>query len=175
MTITDEVKQLVFAVPSPPGEDPPRGTDDDTITEFDGRTGLRVPTGLREWLRFTNGPCIGPGGLLGIRPDRTCLDIEEVLESYPAWREKGWLPIAADGCGNYYVVNTNEGEAVYFIDAAANSEGLDYAVASNVWRFLWFLLEREMGKKDWPFSRDFVLSVDPDIVRCAAAPLPWNA
>jgi hypothetical protein len=72
-------------------------------------------------------------------------------------------------------VNTNEGEAVYFIDAAANSEGLDYAVASNVWRFLWFLLEREMGKKDWPFSRDFVLSVDPDIVRCAAAPLPWNA
>jgi hypothetical protein len=175
MSIEDEVRRMASLVPAPPDEDLPLGANEEAIRAFESRTGLSVPISLREWLQFTNGPGIGPGGLLGIGPNRSELDIEGVLQSYPTWREKGWIPIAGDGCGNYYLVSTSQGGGVYFIDASIDPERLDYVVASDVWRFLWFLLNRELGKKDWPFSREYVLLHDPEVERCLQAPLAWDA
>ena len=176
MSLEEELKQLVFQVPSPPNEQLPRGATEEAVSAFEGRTGLAVPARLREWLRFINGPCIGPGGLLGIGTHRSSLDIEEVLRWYPRWRDNGWIPVAADGCGNYYVLNTKEsGSAVYFVDTALDADHLAYVVGSNLWRFLWFILKAESGARDWPFSKEYVLSHDPDIARCASAPVPWEA
>jgi hypothetical protein len=176
MNLEEEVKQLVFQVPAPPNELLPGGVTDEAIAAFEMRTRLAVPASLRAWLRLINGPCIGPGGLLGIAPERRSLDIEEVLNSYPRWRENGWIPVAGDGCGDYYVLNTTEsGGPVYFIDTASDADHLAYAVGSNLWRFLWFLLKEEMGTEGWLFSKGYVISCDTDIVKCVAAPLPWDA
>jgi len=173
MSVEAEVKRLIVQVPAPPNEQAAAGTTGDAISAFERRTGLVVPASLAEWLRFANGACVGPGGLLGIRPQRASLDIEGVLRSYPLWKENGWIPVASDGCGNYYVVNTRETDVVYFIDTASNMHRLSYAVSSGHWRFLWFLLARELGNKGWPFSKEYVLSIDPEILKCTSAPLPW--
>jgi hypothetical protein len=175
MNLVEQVRHLASRVPSPPNEPLPKGVSDDVISAFELRIGLAVPASLRELLQFVNGPCIGPRGLLGIATLRSSLDIEDVLQRYPHWRENCWIPVAGDGCGNYYVLNANESNApVYLVDTALDADHLAYAVGSSLWRFLWFLLNRELGSKGWPFSKDYVLSHDPEIAKCAFAPAPWD-
>lgn len=170
-----EVKQLVLQVPAPPGEQLPSGTTEDAISAFRRRAGIDVPVALRNWLQHVNGPCIGPGGLLGIETGRPSLDIEMVLNWYPQWRERGWLPVASDGCGNYYVLNTVERSGpIYFVDTASDANHLSHVVGSNLWTFLWFLLGNEISKTGWPFSEEYVVLHDPEIVMCTAAPCPWQ-
>jgi hypothetical protein len=47
---------------------------------------------------------IGPGGIFGQRPDKTFVDLPTVLALYPDWQSTDWLPVAGDGCGNYYML-----------------------------------------------------------------------
>ena len=64
------------------------------------------------------------------------------------WRDRGWLPVAGDGCGNQYVLV---------------SHGIAYVVASDLWTFLRFLLLRETGDGRWPFDRRAVIAADPEL------------
>jgi hypothetical protein len=103
------------------------------------------------------------------------LDIELILESFPDWKIKQWIPVAGDGCGNYYVlVPSSIGHAVGFVEAVSSSDGIQYLVASGFWKFLIFLLRRELGEKRWPFNKKFVVSIDSEILKAEAAPLPWE-
>jgi SMI1 / KNR4 family (SUKH-1) len=180
MTIQEEVMRLAAQVPGPPGEPLPPGLSDAEIEGFTRRTGLPVPPELREWLRFTNGPCIGPGGLFGIRPRRGLLDIERALGFVPVFRENGWLPLGTDGCGDYYVLALGPAEdsprPVLFVDP--HGEGgygvAAYAVGSGLWPFLRFLFRRELGEGGWPFDQAAVLAGDPGLAEIRAAPLPWD-
>lgn len=124
-----------------------------------------------------NGPCIGPGGLYGIRTERGSLDAIEIVAGYPTWISSGWLPVAGDGCGNFYVIlmSAHGGCPVGFIETIASTDQIAYVVASDLWHFLTGLLERELGDRDWPFMRDYVLRRDPKLAECKMAPLPWEA
>jgi hypothetical protein len=180
MTLREEVIQIVSQVPSPPGEPLPPGLSDTEIDQFTNRTGLPVPPELREWLRFTNGPCIGPGGIYGIRPQRAGFDMESVFEFLPGFKRNRWLPLGTDGCGDYYVLaleSEPELRPVYFIDAYQESEYKvpTYAVASEFWLFLRFLFRKELGDRAWPFDAKSVLASDPALSRVKGAPLPWKA
>jgi len=180
VTIQEEVLQLAARVPSPPGEQLPPGQTDREFDQFTLRTGLPVPPELRDWLRFTNGPCIGPGGVFGIRPPRIGGDMEAVFEFLPEFKVNRWLPLGTDGCGNYYVLALDSEREplrpVYFIDAF--NDGFrtpTYAVASELWLFLRFLFLDELGEDSWPFSAEEVLARDPNLARVKGAPLPWEA
>jgi len=61
MTLQEEVFHFATNVRREPGVPLPRGASDDEIDVFVRRTGLTIPPEVREWLRFTNGPRIGPG------------------------------------------------------------------------------------------------------------------
>jgi hypothetical protein len=181
MTLHKEVMQLATQVPAPPGEPLPPGLSDSEIDGFAERTGLAIPPELREWLRFTNGPCIGPGGIYGIRPRRKHLDMEAVYEYLPEFKKNRWLPLGTDGCGNYYVLAlASEPESlrpVYFVDAYQDGGygRPTYAVASELWQFLRFLFRAELGKGGWPFDSRTVLRSDPMLAQVYGAPLPWKA
>ncbi len=139
-----------------------------------------VPCELREWLEFTNGPRIGPGGVFGIRPYDEWYDIEYYYTPalYPEWLTKGWIPIASDGCGDYYVIATHPdwgpGSPVLFLDKAKELLAPEYLVASDLWHFLRFYLAKELGERGWPFTRDMVLSVDPGLAGRPTSILPWG-
>jgi hypothetical protein len=52
--------------------------------------------------------------------------------SLPRWRERGWLSVAADGSGDYYVLITRGDliDYVAFVDQS-DDDTLDYVVASG--------------------------------------------
>jgi hypothetical protein len=39
---------------------------------------------------------------------------------------------------------------------------------------IYFLLNRELGDKQRPFRRDYVLAQDPDIQEFTELPMPWD-
>jgi hypothetical protein len=134
-----------------------------------------IPPEVREWLRFTDGPCIGPGGVYGLR------EFEKTYKFLPDFKDKRWLPLGTDGCGDYYVLALESEDEplrpVYFIDPHQDGGyGMPtYAVASEFWRFLWFLFQHELGERRWPFGVEFVLANDPALKDVKSALLPWVA
>jgi hypothetical protein len=178
----ERIRELLAQVPSPPGEGIPDGVATGEIEEFERRTGLVAPDPLREWLQLTNGPCVGPGGYFGIHPKRLELDIEHILDIYPEFLAKKWIPVAGDGCGNYYVVPTHQeygqGFPVLFIEAVVDYLSPAYIAASDLAHFLPWILEKELceiGEHGWPFDEQFVTNNDPQILSFHDVPLPWNA
>jgi len=156
----------------------------DELGRFVADTGMDLPEEVAQWLSLCNGAAVGPGGLLGIYTEWTDLDLTRAMERHPAWREKGWLPVGSDGCGNYYLLQTAAGEMekspVFFVDHEVDLYAPAYAVASGLWEFVLFVLLYELrpdrGQRFfWPFSLAEVLAIDPELERCAGyIPLPWE-
>lgn len=174
-----EVIAIMHKAPMPPGESLPPGASDDSISKCEQRLGVTFPQSLRSWLRTCNGPCVGPGGITGIKKSRKSQDIEAILGNHPNWLRKGWIPVAGDGCGNYYTIaGTGEfgcGEPVLFLDCMENESVPAFVVASNLQRFLTFLLRRELDQIAWPYDRTTVEHEDPEILSVRNIPLPWSA
>jgi hypothetical protein len=188
MNIQQEVKQLaildckkITGLPLPPG------VNDDEIRAFERRTGLVIPNALCEWLKFTNAPIIGYGIVNGIVPGNPNRNIESSYPDYlEFWKDNGWIPIADDGCGNDYVVATKEddgpGNPVFFFDIIHDETKPAYVVASDLWHFFWFYIRESLKEKEeglpyndeWPFNKEKVLAIDPDLQNYKKYPLPWE-
>lgn len=122
----------------------PGGADPAEISELSDELGIALPAELVAWLEVCRGEAIGPGGVFGVRPDRDDCDIASRLAGQPGWGRRGWPPVG-DGCGNSYVLLTT-GPLTGFVGFVADPGGLAYVVASDLWRFLRFLFERELGE-----------------------------
>jgi len=98
-------------------------------------------------------------------------------ELFPEWRQNGWVPVAGDGCGNYYVLMSNEkhGEnsPVIFVDTLSESDSGAYVVASSLFHFLRFYLEADIDRTGWPFDEAYVVGRDPAIMNFHDFELPW--
>ena len=182
MTLLEEVLHLATLVPGPPDEPLPAGIPDAEIDSFSRRTGIAIPSELRDWLRFTNGPCIGPGGIFGIHPRREHLDIEGIYEFVPEFKTNNWIPVGTDGCGDYYVLAVTSPDyplqPVYFVDVWQDGRYSvpTYAVASSFLQFLRFLFRQELEREPgWPFDSTMVLVIDPELAKVKSAKMPWVA
>jgi len=173
-----EIQQLLGRVQKPPGEEIPEGLSVEELNRAESSLGLRFPTALRQWLSLTNGPCVGPGAFVGIRTRRQLADMEKILSFYPAWIVKGFIPVATDGCGNFYVAAVDrklqEDAPILFIDTQENPSMPAYIAASDLGRFILFFLRKELGESRWPFCREYVLDIDPESRRIHDVPLPWE-
>ena len=98
MAVEEEVLRLAEIVPREPGVPHPPGATDAEIAAFAVLDGVTIPPEVRDWLLFTNGPRIGPGGVYGLK------DFRKVYGFMPGFKERLWLPLGTDGCGGYYVV-----------------------------------------------------------------------
>jgi hypothetical protein len=138
---------------------------------------MRIPPEFRKWLARVNGGPIGPGGMFGVDSTVDAFSIRGCLKTFPEWKGLGWLPVAADGVGNYWVslVGPNDSEGwVAFIDTHESPELVDSYVASGVASFIRFLLESELGEKRWPRSESYVVSRDPGMSAIPYEFAPWN-
>jgi hypothetical protein len=172
-----QVLSLLRRVPRAPERPFPGGASEAELLDLARRLGVALPDDLASWLRVCKGEAIGPGGVFGAQPDEDWLDIAGCSMLYPAWRTRGWLSVAGDGCGNHYVLLTNGRLTgfVGFVDTMTDPDRIDYVVASSLWRFLFFLFRRELGERSWPFRAGEVVAIDPGIVEAPAALLPWTA
>lgn len=181
MSIRQEVLRLAQQAPRAPETQLPGGADPALLTAFEERNGFSVPAELREWLLLYNAPVIGPGGIFGVGVGQFC-DMDAMYDALPFWRESGWVPVAGDGCGDYYVLDSRtavgETHPIYFVDQACY-ECPAYIVASGLWQFLRFLLEGEVwraaGRQHyWPWEGEAVLRRDPLLAQYRGpVPFPW--
>ncbi|MFM7159479.1 MAG: SMI1/KNR4 family protein [Planctomycetaceae bacterium] len=173
------LQKLLLKVPHPPEDRLPEGASDDECNAFVKRTGIRLPCDMANWLKLANGPCVGPGGLYGIQPARSHLNIEAYLEMFPSFMTNKWLPVAGDGCGNIYVIPTQQdfgdGFPVVFVDTSSSHVTPSYIVASDIAHFLVAILECELGVQGWPFNEKHVLQSDPQIRKFSGVALPWES
>ena len=170
---------LLERVPRPPGMRAVTGASIGQLEALGDLLGYSVPESVRAWLGLCNGAVAGPGGLYGSEVEWDFLNIGFVLNLYPDWRGRKWLPIAGDGNGNHYVVDVSRThlivDGVFFVDVCDDPMGLAYIVASDLSRFLNFLLNRELGIRQWPFDRDYVLGRDPIVGSVSPLSLlPWG-
>jgi hypothetical protein len=165
------------SAPAPPGYELPGGADDETLDGFERRTGLLLPAALRAWWGAVNGALIGPGGLFGVRDPDDNLSAEGCLRLYPHWLSAGWIPIAGNGLGDHWVTapgpRGDEGW-VAFIDCHDDPHRISSYVASDVLRFLRFLLAAEQGERRWPSDRAYVMALDPALAEVPASLAPWG-
>lgn len=148
-----------------PGVGPWAGASPERIAGLEAAVGHTLPAALRAWLAECDGVIAGPGSIYGVD------EIVELLGLLPEWRDRGWVLVANDGCGDHYVVDAASG-TVFFVDQA-DLDVAAYAVGSGLSVFLEFLLESELGERRWPFDASYVLDRDPALA--AATPLPWEA
>ncbi|MFI5713381.1 SMI1/KNR4 family protein [Kribbella sp. NPDC051620] len=189
MTEFDDVLRLVAEadLPSDVGW-PPTGATTVDLQRLRDDLGFEPPAVLTRWLSICNGSLAGEGGLLGanLSGPREHLDMSFCLDLLPGWRERRWLPVAGDGCGDYYVLDASQshypGDAIFFVDQS-DYDALDYAVASDLPTFLrqhlLCLLDPDPeldSTPRWPFDRAITLAVDPRLAELRTPRLlPWNS
>jgi len=170
-----EIRELLKTAERQPEEPLLLGASESQLMTAESILNMKIPVELEKWLRIVNGSCVGGKAILGVALDRRSLDAVETLEFYTQWKEKGWFPVACDGCGNFYVlVLSHEPHPVAFVDVQYDSNGLAYLVASRLTTFIRGLIGLELGEKRWPFDRAFVIQSDPGIACLDIAPLPWD-
>ena len=104
MIDANEITKLVHEVVRLDGYELPAGATNEDCDgfarhrDYDAAGAQGVAAALQRNIR--------PGGFYGIPPLSRDFDTESILSLHPNWRDKGWIPIADDGCGNKYVVPT---------------------------------------------------------------------
>ena len=175
--------------------EPPFSQDfiDAVCSEFN----LTLPLSIVEWLTYCNGMDMAFGYLNGIDEVTNFCNREHISH----WKERGWIPIAGDGCGNYYLVVKYEtqDESLYPVvfvdheDSAIGENGenqlcnrISYIVASDLPHFLEVVLLYQehhiqyQNKDDdeypdfwWPFDKERMLQFDPNIDKIEIIK-PWD-
>lgn len=115
-------------------------------------------------------------------PDDEYLDIASHYRLHPHWLERGWIPIAGDGCGSYYVLDltarTRSGHPVLFLDWEDSSVlgcgTPSYVVASGLWPFLLYLLLGEKKEAYNIWNEAEALREDPGLADVEGVRRPWE-
>jgi hypothetical protein len=175
----NEISSLLNRADRAPGTRLPDGIGALEAERLRSLLGDEVPTDLLNWLQIANGPCVGAGGLFGFGTSKHHLDIAFLWGLFPEWRQNGWIPVAGDGCGNYYLLVNNDkhrkSNPVIFVDTFDESDSGAYLVASSLCHFLRFYLETDIQKTKWPFGEAYVVGRDPAILNFHDFTLPWEA
>jgi hypothetical protein len=132
---------LIAGAVRAPEDEFPRGAGPEELDSLSMRLGRGIPQILRAWLSVCRGARIGPGGVFGQRPDAPAVDMAWIRDLFPEWAELGWLPVAGDGCGNYYVL-TGDG-TVGFVDTMKDPGQIGRQVAGNLLLFMIDLLAND--------------------------------
>ena len=173
-------KLLAEATIDKGGNIPRRGSTEEgkEVSEF---MGAEIPRELGAWIKMCVGPVEMKNVLVGFSmfdDERNVYHFQSILKDNEFWRKKKWIPIACDRFGNYYLMPIDDqfGELrpVFFIDMMEDSTSPQYAVSSHLFYFLQFLLEEELGSEYWPFEKNAVLAVDPNLSLVDGVALPWT-
>jgi hypothetical protein len=142
VTGLERVGYLVRGAVAAP-EETIRGATQTEISELERRLGRPIPEQLHDFLMICNGARIGPGGFFGQRPADPDIDLPAIGALWPDWKQKGWLPVAGDGCGNYFVMTT-DGQ-VGFVDTMANPDTFEGEPFPDLFTCIESLLEDDQA------------------------------
>jgi hypothetical protein len=133
-----------------------------------------LPDDVVELLTSTNGAGGPQGGICSLR------EIGEYLGEETVWRERRWIPVLKDGCGNVHLsIPLGSRRVMVFVEAFEDKTRPRYLEASSITHGIACLLERELKLRDdqWPFVKERLEREDPEIIALAHQfhlPLPWS-
>jgi hypothetical protein len=87
------------------------------------------------------GCCDRPWWCVWSAPDRPFLDMVRIRDLFAEWQSLGWLPVARDGCGNYYVLA--EDGTVGFVEPMNDPGRLERQVSADLLSFMTDLLSAD--------------------------------
>ena len=163
----------------------PNGATDrdiDAVALFFGVDYLGI---LEVWLAGCRGPFLVSQPIVGFGATKRPGDFfhyRDILESHPDWVDFGWVPIASDGCGNFYIYPLKTGDEHYrpiFLVYAESPTEPSQVVASNLLRFILRLLRSELtdfdesieDDIDYVFSEEEIRANDPEAVGMEPPPV----
>lgn len=156
----------------------PPAVNFEAIVSFQNRFRTTLPDSVIAYLSKTDGAQFGelrgPYEIEKRSSKESCID--DVLTLYDGFISRMWIPVASDGCANYYVLvgEMQEDRPVCFVDTLSSIENLQYVVASGYWHFLRFFYGQLCGETFWPSDQRRVQELDPDIARVDVASPIWN-
>jgi hypothetical protein len=158
----------------------PDGATDDEIRGAELELGFAIDDDYKTLLRFSNGPCIGGDGSTAVFSVVTYGANKLVENIDERWRDRKWLPVTTDGCGNTFVLVTLDGvpgRPVGFIEGISIGPEPECLVASSLRTFLKFWVgDRGKRIEGWPFARQVFERFDPEFLATTPERLqPWNA
>jgi len=170
------LQQLIAQVAQGAPTAPEAKADPATLTAFFRQHRIVDTSFLYRWLRLCNGWQLRRGTLYGVGTGHPDTDINVIWRLWPDWMARRWLPIADNGQGATYVIalNAHGGGPVYCIDPLVNESLPRYVAASDLYYFVQFFLQAELGDPGWPYSAAHVKRLDPQIANIKSAPLPWE-
>ncbi|HLO99918.1 MAG TPA: SMI1/KNR4 family protein [Fimbriimonas sp.] len=144
---------------------------------YEQELGFPFSPQLALWIDRFGADMLGPGGLSEVDESNDPQGLLVRTTAHPEWVEMGWVPVAGDWCGNYYVVDTKlPSEPVYFIDSYEDVGVPAYVAASNFRLFVDLFSKHDRGELPfhWPFAKTDTLTLDPEL-ELISAPMPWDA
>ncbi len=158
----------------------PDGATDDEIRGAELELEFAIDDDYKALLRFSNGPCIGGDGVIAFFSVAKYGANKLVENIDERWRDRKWLPVTTDGCGNTFVLVTLDGvpgRPVGFVEGISIRPEPAYLVASSFRAFLKFWVgDRGKRMKGWPFARELFERFDPELLTTVPERLqPWNA
>jgi hypothetical protein len=145
--------------------------------KYEAALGFPFSPQLAHWSDRFGADMFGPEGLSHVEDDDEGQGVIARTTAHPEWVGQGWVPIAGDWCGNYYVVDTKQpSEPVYFIDSFEDVGVPTYVAASSLKRFVELFSKHDQGKLSfhWPFAKSESLALDPELEKIDAT-MPWDA
>jgi hypothetical protein len=177
----DDLRACVAVVEQLAGH-PVVGASREAIRAAAGRMGLVLPDAVAEWLGSVDGEHDVPIRLYGLRDDLPdFLRISTVYEAEAALVAASLFPLADDGFGNQYVYVEAMG-CVGFVEALDGLAEVTYLVGSSIARTVANLERQAAGPgcdgwdealEVWPFDRDAVAALDPDLLLVDSPKVPW--
>lgn len=132
----------------------------------------QIPAEYAQWLEEFDGATIHTVNVFGLRGSGKLFDQQS------DYLNQGWLNIANDGCGNYYVMAL-DGRfhlpcPILFVDSYAELDDA-FIVASDFCSFLQGLLANAEGQFHWPFDKKTTLQLDPELAFAKNVRFPWDS
>ncbi len=167
-----EVLELLLGAQAAPTKTV-EGATDEELMQLEQDLGRPLPEELRTWLEACKGSVAGPGSLYGVGNEAEWLNISYHVGLNSSWRQTGLIPVAGDGAGNTYVLDTRiVGNPIGFVEEIEDPEEIQYYCASGFMIFLRELLLDYISDTAWPFDRDYIARVDPGLL--SLHPQPWE-
>lgn len=153
-----------------------RGASDSEICTLEERLGFALPEALDAWLRVCRGVSFDFLACLYGTDERDHLAIWQHMPE--DWPNPHWIPIAGDGCGNYYCLLPPTSDAprgaVGFVEGIG-PESIDYVVASGLYEFLYSYIVAGDASTDWIDDKELLAQRDPALFKITTWPFIWTA
>lgn len=147
------------------------------ISSLAAALGHPLPHQLAQWLTLCRGGYLEAHSVTNLlTPQQMLRDREDVINDYN--KPRSWLPIADDGCGDFYcLICPPDPRAIAPVVFLDHEDGTTYLCGSSFFKFLEITLvhePRDAGEDSPIFDERMFFAIDPDAANIRQYGYGWD-